>query len=148
MHEYSLEQYVPLIREVIDSDGEFRLYPRGTSMLPLLRQGVDSVALVKAGKTKRGDLLFYQRQSGQYVLHRVVSVRRDGTLWFSGDNHMTVEKGIEQGQIIASTTAVFRGEKRKECTAFGMRVYAKMMTFALSKGSLLFLRRARRLFKK
>ena len=149
MSEYSLDEYIPLIREVIDSDGEFRLYPHGTSMLPLLRQGKDSVALVKpTEKLKRGDILLYQRTNGQYVLHRLVRVRRDGTLWFSGDNHMTVEKGIERGQIIASTAAVFRGEKRKESTTFGMRFYAKMMTFALCKGSVIFVRRACRIFRK
>ena len=148
MSEFSLEQYVPLIREVVDSDGEFRLYPHGTSMLPLLRQGKDSVALVKAEKPKRGDILFYQRENGQYVLHRVVRVRRDGTLWFSGDNHMTVEKGIDSAQVIASTAAVFRGEKRKNATALGMNIYSKMMTFALCKGAVIFVRRLPRLFKK
>ena len=148
MSEYSLDEYIPLIREVIDSGGEFRLYPRGTSMLPLLRQGIDSVVLVAPRTLKRGDVLLYRRANGQYVLHRLVRVRRDGSLWFSGDNHMTVEKGIERGQIIASTAAVFRGEKRKESTTFGMRFYAKMMTFALCKGSVIFVRRACRIFRK
>ena len=46
MIEYSLEEYMPLIKEVVESGGEFRLFPRGTSMLPLIRQGRDSVALV------------------------------------------------------------------------------------------------------
>lgn len=149
MSEFSLDQYIPLICEVIGDGGEFRLYPRGTSMLPLLRQGRDSVALVKpTEKLKRGDILLYQRTSGQYVLHRVVRVRRDGTLWFSGDNHMTVEKGIDRRQVIALTTAVFRGEKRKESAAFGMRFYAKMMTFALCKGSVIFVRRFCRIFRR
>lgn len=149
MNEYSLDQYIPLIREVIDGDGEFRLYPHGTSMLPLLRQGKDSVALVKpVERLKRGDILLYQRTNGQYVLHRLVRVRCDGTLWFSGDNHMTVEKGIDRGQIIASVTAVFRGEKRKESTTFGMRFYAQTMTLSFWKGCLIFLRRTLRFLKK
>ena len=40
-----LSDHEELIREVLASGGEFRLYPRGTSMLPLIRQGIDSVAL-------------------------------------------------------------------------------------------------------
>lgn len=149
MSEYSLDEYIPLIREVIDSGGEFRLYPRGTSMLPLLRQGIDSVVLVAPRTLKRGDVLLYRRANGQYVLHRLVRVRRDGSLWFSGDNHMTVEKGIVREQIIASVTAVFRGEKRKDRTTFGIRFYAKMMTFTLCKGAVLFMRRVGRfLFRK
>ena len=111
-------------------------------MLPLLRQGKDSVALVKpAEKLKRGDILLYQRANGQYVLHRLVRVCRDGTLWFSGDNHLTVEKGIAHEQIIASVTAVFRGENRKECTSFGMLVYAKMITCTLFRGGVVAFRR-------
>lgn len=149
MSEYSLDEYIPLIREVIDSGGEFRLYPRGTSMLPLLRQGIDSVVLVAPRTLKRGDVLLYRRANGQYVLHRLVRVRRDGSLWFSGDNHMTVEKGIVREQIIAAVTAVFRGEKRKDRTTFGIRFYAKMMTFTLCKGAVLFMRRVGRfLFRK
>ena len=149
MSEYSLDEYIPLIREVIDSGGEFRLYPRGTSMLPLLRQGIDSVALTAPDKLKRGNILLYQRTNGQYVLHRIVRVRRDGSLWFSGDNHMTIEKGIDRKQIIALVTAVYRGENRKERDAFGMRFYAKMMTFSLCKGAVIFVRRVERfLFNK
>ena len=148
MIDYSLDEYIPLIREVIESDGEFRLYPHGTSMLPLLRQGKDSVALVRPETIKRGDILLYQRANGQYVLHRVVRVCRDGTLWFSGDNHMMLEKGIEREQIIASSAAVFRGEKRKDSAAFGMRFYSKMMTFALCKGIIIFARRFGRIVKK
>ena len=149
MSEYSLDEFIPLIREVIDSGGEFRLCPKGTSMLPLLRQGIDSVVLVAPRTLKRGDVLLYRRANGQYVLHRLVRVRRDGSLWFSGDNHMTVEKGIVREQIIAAVTAVFRGEKRKDRTTFGIRFYAKMMTFTLCKGAVLFMRRVGRfLFRK
>ena len=149
MSEYSLDEFIPLIREVIDSGGEFRLCPKGTSMLPLLRQGIDSVALVAPRKFKRGDILLYQRANGQYVLHRLVRMRRDGSLWFSGDNHMTREKGIDRKQIIASVAAVYRVEKRKERDAFGMRLYAKMMTFSLCKGAVIFVRRVERfLFNK
>ena len=42
-----------LIREVLASGGEFRLYPHGTSMLPLLRQGIDSVALRSLNRPPR-----------------------------------------------------------------------------------------------
>ena len=45
MCDIRLSDYDPLIREVLASGGEFRLYPHGTSMRPLLRQGRDSVSL-------------------------------------------------------------------------------------------------------
>ena len=141
MIDFSLDEYIPLIHGVIESGGEFRLYPRGTSMLPLLRQGVDSVALITPPKLRRGDILLYQRANGQYVLHRLMRIRHDGSLLFSGDNHMTVERGITKNDIIAAVTAVYRGEKRKERDSFWMRLYFKIMTVSLFKGTLLLLRR-------
>lgn len=45
---HSLEQMSDAMKSVFDSGGEFRFYPRGTSMLPLIRQGLDSIALVAA----------------------------------------------------------------------------------------------------
>ena len=71
--EFDLKEYLPLIKEVLQSGGEFRLYPRGTSMMPMLRQGIDSVILVSPTKElKKRDIIFYRRQSGQLVLHRIV----------------------------------------------------------------------------
>ena len=67
--EFSMEEMYPLLREVIDSGGEFRLYPRGTSMLPLIRQGKDSVALVRPEALSRHDICLYRRGNGQFVLH-------------------------------------------------------------------------------
>ena len=71
--EFSLADYDETIRIVLDSGGEFTVYPKGTSMLPLIRQGRDSVTLAKpSAPLKRGDIAFYLRDNGQYVLHRVV----------------------------------------------------------------------------
>ena len=62
---FRLADYAGTIREVMDSGGEFTLYPRGTSMLPLIVQGRDSVTLVKAEEFRTGDIAFYQRENGQ-----------------------------------------------------------------------------------
>jgi len=43
---FSLYDMEPIIREVLDSGGEFELAPRGTSMLPLIKEGRDTVTLV------------------------------------------------------------------------------------------------------
>ena len=60
MHEpIHLSDYEELIREVLASGGEFRLYPHGISMLPLLRQGRDSVSLRQVDSPiRKGDILF------------------------------------------------------------------------------------------
>lgn len=106
-----LSDYEALIREVLASGGEFRLYPHGTSMLPLIRQGRDSVALRRLDRPAQAlDILFYQRADGSFILHRVKEVTEKGlTLW--GDNQIMLEHGVREDQIIGYAARVFRGER-------------------------------------
>ena len=124
-----LSDYEELIREVLSSDGEFRLYPHGTIMLPLLRQGIDSVALRKLDRSPRKfDILFYKRQDGSYILHRVKEVTKDGlVLW--GDNHTMLEYGITEKNIIGYAARIFRGETELDCQGFGYRAYLWLWQF-------------------
>lgn len=111
----SLADYDGLIREVLASGGEFRLYPRGTSMLPLLRQGRDSVALRRVDTSiRKNDILFYQRPDGSFVLHRVRSVMLDElTMW--GDNQTTPERGVSPDWVIGRVTRIFRDDVEVIC---------------------------------
>ena len=121
-----LSDYDALIREVLDSGGEFRLYPRGTSMLPLLRQGKDSVALRKLDRPPRKhDILFYQRADGSYILHRVKAATPRGlTMW--GDNQYMLEYGVTEAQIIGYAARVFREEKEVNLHSLGYRMYLRL----------------------
>lgn len=122
--EFSLLDSEPVIREVTESGGEIRIFPKGTSMLPLLRQGRDSVVLVKAeGELSRGDIPLYKRDDGSYVLHRIVKVEQDGTYTMCGDNQTTLETGIRPEQIIATVSAIYRKDKRVEKSALSYRLY-------------------------
>lgn len=142
MSEFSMAELVPLMVEVIGDGGEFRLYPRGTSMRPLLRQGIDSVALVTPPpKRKRGEILLYRRANGQYVLHRLIRCGKDGALFFCGDNQTEIEKGIKETDIIAAVAAVFRGDKRRNANGFFLRIYGYLMTVHFCKRLSLFVRR-------
>lgn len=94
---FRLADFDDTIREVLDSGGEFTLFPRGTSMLPLIVQDRDSVALVKAGTLRRGDIAFYRRADGEFVLHRIIG-EKDGTFTMCGDNQLAPEYGIKPGR--------------------------------------------------
>lgn len=124
-----IAEYDGLIREVLASGGEFRLYPHGTSMLPLLRQGIDSVALRSLERPPRKyDILFYQRADGSYILHRVKEVTPQGlVLW--GDNHTMLEYGITEKNIIGYAARIFRGEKELNCRSLGYRGYLWLWQF-------------------
>ncbi len=121
--EFCLSDYEETIRTVLDSGGEFRIYPKGTSMLPLIRAGLDSVCLEKAaGNLKQGDIAFYLRDSGEYVLHRVVKAE-NGHYSMCGDNQLVLEKGLENRHIIGVVTRLYRGEKLLNTKGSGYRLY-------------------------
>lgn len=137
--EFKLEEYDSLIKEVIESGGEFRMYPKGVSMLPILRQGKDSVVLVKpVFPLSRGQIIFYQRKNGQYVLHRIVGIRKDGYV-LCGDNQTYKEEGITQNMIIAVVNKIYRGDKEVSQTV--CKIYEFLWRPFIIRRGIHFLRR-------
>ena len=81
-----MDDLVPIIKEHLAQGQSVTFSPKGISMLPMLRQGKDTVTLSPiVGKLKKYDLPLYQRQDGKYVLHRIVKVK-DGFFTMAGDN--------------------------------------------------------------
>ena len=132
-----LSDYDGLIREVLASGGEFRLYPHGTSMLPLLRQGRDSVSLGRVDTPiRKNDILFYQRPDGSYVLHRVRRVTPAG-LTLMGDNQTVPEYGVSPDWVIGRVTRIFRDDKEVICDGFGYCMYRMLWQFTIVRSLLL-----------
>lgn len=120
---FKIADYAAVIREVLDSGGEFTLYPRGTSMLPLIMQERDSVTLEQPqGALHRGDIAFYQRENGQYVLHRIIG-ERDGTFTMCGDNQLAPEYGVKPEQIIAKAAYITRKGSKITPRSLPYRLY-------------------------
>lgn len=120
---FRLSDYDETIRAVLDSGGEFRIYPKGTSMLPLLAEGRDSVSLTKpAALPERNDIAFYRRDDGSYILHRIIKVKGD-TYVMCGDNQLSPETGVSREQIIAVVSRVFKGDKEISLGSVRYRLY-------------------------
>jgi len=64
---------------------------KGVSMRPFLRNGDFAYLAPLPEKVKRGDILLFQRENKQYVLHRVYKIRRDGIILLLGDSQLTPE---------------------------------------------------------
>ena len=105
---------------------------QGRSMLPLLREGKDTVVLSRAVpgvRYKKYDVILYEpsdcgsRRPGynSYVLHRIVKVLPDSYVVY-GDNTY-VREVVTDGMIIASLTGIKRGSKSVSLTSFGYRLY-------------------------
>ena len=120
---------MPLIRERLAQGQSVSFSPRGTSMLPMLRQGVDSVMLSPVtGRLKKYDLPLYRRDDGQYILHRIVKVGRTYTC--IGDNQFELEPGVRKDQLIAVVTAFTRGKKLHSVKEPGYRLYCRVWHYS------------------
>lgn len=127
--EVSLEQMMPLFRQQLAQGNRVRFGPKGVSMLPMLRQGIDTVELGKLPeRLKKFDLPLYQRRDGHYVLHRIVRV--GDTYTCIGDNQFRLEKGLTHQQMIGVVTAFYRGEKRWEVTAWQYWLYCRVWHYS------------------
>ena len=124
-----LDELMPLIRERLAAGESVRFSPHGTSMLPLLKDGRDQVILSPLpDKLKKYDLPLYQRENGQYVLHRIVKVRDDYTCM--GDNQFTPETGLHKAQMIAVVTAFFRDKRKYGVLAPGYWLYCRFWHYS------------------
>jgi len=109
--ELTVAEMLPLIEETIDSGGVFTLYPKGDSMKPLLRQGLDAVELCAVDTVAVGDIVLFRRENGEFVLHRIVDETPEGYV-FCGDNQCVLEGGIKSEQFVAKVSAILREGKR------------------------------------
>ena len=124
-----LELLMPLIEESLNSGKSVRFSPRGISMLPMLRQGIDSVVLSPLPeKLKKYDLPLYQRDDGKYILHRIVKV--SDTYTCIGDNQFELETGVRHDQMIAVVTAFSRGEKEHCVTEPAYQMYCRIWYYS------------------
>ncbi len=110
MQSLSMEEIIPLLKDVCATGAPFRFCPKGTSMLPTIVGGKDFVEVKTPFDIKPYDVLLYRRDNGVYVLHRLVRIGKDGTYVMCGDNQVFFEKGIRPDQIIAKMTAVIKDD--------------------------------------
>ncbi len=112
-----LRELYPLIEETIREGREIYITVRGNSMSPFLGDSRDQAvfAAVEGRRIRRGDIVFYQRDSGQFVMHRVYDVGPDGVMSIAGDAQWTLETGVRPDQLRAFVVRVVRKGKEVSC---------------------------------
>jgi len=113
----SLQDIFPLMEQAFEAGQEVYLTIRGNSMTPFLHDRRDQAVFspLKNRTIRKGDILFYQRTGGQYVMHRVYAKEKNGTLTMLGDAQWTLEKGVQLDQIRAYVPRVVRKGKEINC---------------------------------
>lgn len=101
-------------REILEKNDFYIATPIGTSMMPMLRERIDTVKLVKpTKKIEKYDVILYERPNKMYVLHRVLGIKRkngEELYVLCGDNQVILEKYVKKNQIIGVMEGYYRGE--------------------------------------
>lgn len=127
VHLYELSEAMSL---VLEAGGEISFVTSGFSMLPLLRNKMDKVFLKKNERLpKKGDVIFYRRENGAYVLHRIIG-KKNGGYVLRGDNQTDIEYGVSNEQILATLQKVIRADgKEIKCDSVRYRLYVLFLPF-------------------
>ncbi len=114
---------ISTFEEELNSAGYLVYTNCGDSMMPLLRQNRDLLHIRKSeGRCKKYDVPLYRRESGQYVLHRILKVRKDDYV-ICGDNRYQREYGIDDSHIIGVLEGITRDGKYIPVTDKKYRIY-------------------------
>ena len=94
-------EYVSALRRIVEDGRIVSMRIAGNSMSPFLCHERDYIYFTKPDRElRKGDMVFYQRDSGQYVMHRICRVRPEG-YYMVGDAQMQVEGPLRRDQIFA-----------------------------------------------
>lgn len=105
------DAYISALRKLTEQNKEVSLLISGNSMVPFLVHGRDHIVFEKPERELwRGDMVFYQRGTGQFVMHRIFDRKPEG-YYLVGDAQMHIEGPIDREQIFALVTKVKRKGK-------------------------------------
>ena len=123
--------YISFLKEMIEQNMDVSIVISGNSMSPFLVNQRDVIYLSKINrKLKKGDLVLYQRLSGQYVVHRIVKVKKSG-YYLAGDNQIAIEGPILDKQIFGLVTKVKRKGKWIEAGNFWWEFFEHVWIWVL-----------------
>ena len=121
-----LADFYPEIKALLEQGKPVCISFQGMSMSPTLRGGRDSVVLVRPeGKLRKYDLPLYRRDNGAFVMHRIISLGKDGTFTCCGDHQLQAEPGVRSDQIIALAVLLHRKGRDISVNSFGYRLWVR-----------------------
>lgn len=105
------QELLAALETLTDSGAALPLRVTGSSMLPFLAGGRDTVMLKKPKlPLKKGDIALFCRADGSLVLHRVKRLDESGYC-FVGDRQTQLERGIKPQQLVGVAVSAVRKGK-------------------------------------
>ena len=126
MREVDTQEYIAVLRELIEEGHQVSLLISGSSMSPFLIHHRDTIYFKKPDRELRvGDMVFYRRGNGKYVMHRIRRIRPEG-FYMIGDAQWEIEGPLQREQIFGLITAVERKGKLIQPGDFWWEFFAKV----------------------
>ena len=110
--------YVSVLREIAEEGKMVSLRISGSSMAPFLAHDRDYIYFTKPDRElRRGDMVFYQRPGGRYVMQRIWKKKKEG-YYIVGDAQTEIEGPVQREQIFALIKKVKRKNKIRQPGSF------------------------------
>jgi len=98
------------IESILEKDGFYLFTGSGSSMWPLIRDGIDTIEVRPVRQPlAAGDVVLFRDAEDKYVLHRILEVKEDCYL-VRGDNTYAPDLVTEE-KIIGVMLGLWRGRK-------------------------------------
>ncbi len=111
MRTVDTKEYVSMLRELTREGKEVSMIISGNSMSPFLIHARDSICFQAPWREPQpGDMVFFERPTGQFVMHRVLKKKPEG-YYIVGDAQTDIEGPVQPERIFAIITKVCRKGK-------------------------------------
>lgn len=117
-------EYMKIVQELLAEGRDVPLVVTGNSMLPFLVHERDQILISRIDRPlKKGDMAFFRRKTGQYIMHRIYAIKRERengeeNYYFIGDAQTVIEGPIDRDQIFGVINVVYRKGKHLEKGSF------------------------------
>ena len=112
--------------DIINEQGQLVYTNVGDSMYPLIKPRDLLVIKKVTAPLKKNDIPLYKRESGQYVLHRIVKIK-NGEYYICGDNRAFIERGITDRHIIGVLTDIVTEGRTIPVNSPEFKSYVKLL---------------------
>ncbi len=97
---------------LLQEEGQFFFTNVGYSMYPLIRPREDVLHIVKAASFRKGDIALYKDTKGQYVLHRILKIKK-GIVTLAGDYNPFLDPRIEESKLLGKLVDITKKGGKK-----------------------------------
>lgn len=133
------DKFTTVLLTMLNENMDVTITITGDSMLPLWKHKRDSVTLSICNKNtlKKGGVPLYRRETGQYVLHRIIKAN-DSSYDICGDAQWQIEYGVPKENIIAVVKSFKRKGKEYNCDCMWTELYSKVWILLLPFRGIIF----------